>query len=299
VISFDALGQAWLQFFHAPEPVAALCLFRIAFGLLLAFNAACLLPYADDLFGPFGVFGTDSFKHAYRHRRLSVFHLLPRSTRLPKAVVVMWLLASLAVAAGFMTWLTTPLAWLCLASLHHRNPVSFNSGDSVQRLLLLLLCFAPSGAALSVDCWLRGDDIWSSLRDKQFDPWAVRLMQIQISIIYIRTVGWKLRGKTWRNGTAVAYSLRVVDFRRFPVPTILFHRAANGLLTYGTLVMEAFVGIGVWFSDLRYAAIFAGWVLHAGIETFINVHLFGLAMGIGLMTFLPPQDVADWLLSFR
>jgi hypothetical protein len=69
------------------------------------------------------------------------------------------------------------------------------------------------------------------------------------------------------------------------------------LATYGTLLAEAFVGVGVWINGLRYPAIITGWLLHASIETFLNVHLFGLAMCIGLLTFLPPNDVAAWLLS--
>src|SRR5204862_7262740 len=143
-------------------------------------------------------------------------------------------------------------------------------GDSVQRLLVLLLCFTPSGAALSVDCWLSHEDFWLALRDRQFDPWALRLMQLQMSLIYLRTVGWKLRGKTWRNGTAIAYALRAVDFRRCTAPKFLFSPKITRVLTYGTLVAETFVGLGVWISELRYAAIIVGFALHLGIETFLN-----------------------------
>ena len=124
-------------------------------------------------------------------------------------------------------------------------------------------------------------------------------MQLQMSLIYLRTVGWKLRGKTRRNGTAIAYALRAVDFRRCTAPKLLFSPKITLLLTYGTLVAETFVGIGVWISELRYVAIIVGFAFHLGIETFLNVHLFGVAMCVGLLVFLPPHDVAAWFSSWR
>ena len=77
------------------------------------------------------------------------------------------------MAIGFQTRIAVPLAWLSIVSLHHRNPVSFNSGDSVQRLLVLLLCFTPSGTALSVDCWLSNEDFWLALRVPSVRPLGV------------------------------------------------------------------------------------------------------------------------------
>jgi hypothetical protein len=295
VISLEELARLWNAFFHAPEPVATLCVFRIALGTLLTFNAACLLPFADDIFGPAGIFDTTSFLHAYRTRRLTVFYLFPRSRQLALGMVVALVVLSIALTLGIFTRITTPLAWLCLVSLHHRNPAVFNSGDTVQRLLLLLLCFTPSGAALSVDAWWHGENIFQAARDQMFDPWALRLMQLQVSIIYVRTVYWKLQGKTWRNGTAIAYAIGLFDFKRCPAPSILFSPIVTRMFTWGTLVAEVFVGLGAWVSQFRWAAIIMGWVLHLGIDTFLNVHLFSLTMCVALVVFIPPHELGIFL----
>src|SRR5262249_119734 len=150
------------------------------------------------------------------------------------------------VAVGLYTSVTTPLAWLCLVSLHHRNPAIFSSSDTVQRLLLLLLCFAPSGSALSLDCWLRGDNPIQAIRAGQFAPWPVRLRQIQGSIILRRSVYWNLRGDYWRKGTAVASVLQAMSFRRYAAPRLILIPAVYRAATWGTLVIETYIPVGLW-----------------------------------------------------
>jgi hypothetical protein len=149
VIGLSDLWRAWNHFFHAPESVATLCVFRILFGLLLAVTAGCLLPYANEYFGPFGILGTKGFARSYPRPRLSLFYLFPESTSTAPAIVITLLVASIALAAGLCTPFSGPVAWLCVVSLQHRNPAIFNAGDSVQRIVLLLL-FAPSGAGKAV-----------------------------------------------------------------------------------------------------------------------------------------------------
>lgn len=258
-------------------------------------NACALLPYSRQLFGPEGILGPKDLARAYPRRRLTVFHILPATNTTALGVVIALLITATALTLGFCTVVAGPLTWICLVSLHHRNPMLFNAGDTVQRLLLFLLCFAPSGAALSVDCWIAGEKPIAALRDRQFDPWPVRLMQIQISIVYLRSVYWKLRGKNWRNGTAVGYVLQVMPFRRFSAPRIVLLPLVTQLLTYGTLLLESYIPVAVWIRELRYSAILLGWLLHLAFDLFLNVHLFGVTMCVALVSFVPPEDLANLL----
>ena len=291
MITLHDFGRTWQLFFHAPEPVATLCVFRLLFGLLLVVNSCNLLLFADDFFGPSGFLSTRGFAKVYPRSRLTVFSLLPPTTGSARGIVIALLAASAALAIGLCTPLCTPLAWLLLTSLHHRNSAIFNAGDTLQRLLLLLLCFAPSGSALSVDSLLRGEDPIQSLRDHQFNPWPLRLIQIQISIVYLRAVYWKLRGKTWREGTAVAYVLHSMGFRRVSAPQLIDLPGVAPMLTYGTMIAEFYVPIALWSRELRYSAIIVGVLLHLTFELFMNVHLFGITMCVGLVTFIPPNDI--------
>jgi hypothetical protein len=290
VISLAEIWQAWQHFFHDPQPVATLCVFRILFGLVLVFNGCTLLPFARDFFGPLGLLGIKRFAKAYPQARVSLFYFLPATDQSAVAMVLLQITASAAMVLGLATTISVPLAWLALVSLHHRNPVIFNAGDTVQRLLLLLLCFTPSGAALSIDCWLRGENALQAMRN-EFDPWPVRLMQIQISILYLRSVFWKLRGERWRNGTAVAYVLQVMSFRRYSAPQLALVPAVYRTLTWGTLVIETYIPIAVWIRETRWSAIAAAWLLHLTLDMFLNVHLFGPTMCAGLVLFVGPTDI--------
>lgn len=297
MISLSDLAKGWNWFFHAPEGVATLCVFRILFGSLIAANACTLLPIATELFGPDGLLGPREWQRAYPRPRLSLFHILPATDATARGMVIALMVLATALALGLWTAVTTPLTWLCLVSLHHRNPMVFNAGDSVQRLLLLLLCFAPSGAALSVDSWLYGGSAPALARDRQFDPWPVRLMQIQVCMLYLRSVFWKLQGKNWRNGAAVGYVLQVMPFRRLAAPRLALVPLVTKLLTYGTLVAEVYIPLGVWIRELRYSAILAGWILHLCFELYLNVHLFGITMCVALVVYVPPQDMARLILG--
>ena len=295
MISLTEFAKWWQQFFHAPEPVATLCVFRVLFGLLMVGNACTLIRHARDFFGPEGLLSAQEFTKAYPRRRFTLFHLLPATNATTRAVVIGLIVFASALALGFCTVVAGPLTWICLVSLHHRNQMVFNAGDTLQRLLLLLLCFAPSGAGLSVDCWIKGENPLTALRDHSFDPWPLRLMQIQISMVYLRSVFWKLRGKIWRNGTAVAYVLQVMPFRRFSAPRIVLLPLVTQVLTYGTLVAEAYIPVALWIRELRYSAILLGWLLHLSFEMFLNVHLFGLTMCIALVVFISPAAIARFL----
>ncbi len=298
MISLADFGEAWWRFFHAPEGVGTLCLFRVLFGMVLVANGLTLLPYAKEFFGPRGLLGAAGWAKAYPSKRLSLFHLLPATDSVALGTVVAFLVADGMLTMGLFTAVSGPVGWLLLVSLHHRNPPIFNSGDSLQRILLLLLCFAPSGAGLSVDVWLNGENPVEAMREREFDPWPVRLMQIQISILYLRSVYWKLRGQPWRKGTAVAYVLQAMSFRRYSAPRLVLIPWVYRSLTYGTMIVETYIPIALWFRETRWSAIVVGWLLHLGFETFLNVHLFGWTMCVGLVLFVPP-DVAGQEMRVR
>src|SRR5690606_30654073 len=113
-----------------------------------------------------------------------------------------------------------------------------NSGDLALRLVGISVALAPSGLLLSVD----------SVRARRADrgpaphraPWALRLLQLHIALGYLLSAWGKVRGSTWREGTAVGESLRIVDLQRFVPPEWFFDQSALlAVLTWGSLAFEA------------------------------------------------------------
>lgn len=285
--------QAWNEFWFAPRSTAPLGLFRLVLGCLLILWGLLVAPDLHTWFAERGVLPLSAL-------RLLNSDTLPRLDVLadvanPMALVAifsLYMLAVIGVAAGFYTRISTLLAFVLLISFHHRNPIILNSGDTFMGLMLLYLVFSPAGACYSVDRLLRvrrGTE--QAGPPPRLPAWAQRLIQIQISIVYLDTFLGKVQGQHWLDGTAVYYPLHVAELTRFPLPCLGDSPIAINLLTYGTLAIELAMGTLVWVPRLRGYVLLAATLLHLGIEYAMNIPLFSFLMIASYINFLP----GDWL----
>lgn len=183
-------------------------------------------------------------------------------------------------------------------SLQFRNLTIMNSGDSLLRIIGFLVMFAPTGAALSVDRWRRaGRPFWEF---PAHAPWILRLLQIQVSVIYVTTVWEKLRGTYWNDGTAVSYALRLDDLVRFPLPGWFTESlVVANLLTFGTLAIELALGMLVWNARARPYVLGTGIILHVFIELTLDVGFFSFAIFVLYLAFVPADTMTAKLLAAR
>ena len=185
-----------------------------------------------------------------------------------------------------------------IVSLERRNPFVFNSGDALLRIIAFYLMLAPSGASLSLDRWRRAKNAFWEFPERA--PWALRLMQVQLSIAYLSGLWAKLMGPAWNDGTAVSYAVRLEDLARFDLLHALATSAvAVNLLTYGTLATEALVGVLVWNRALRPWVLGLGFALHVGIDLTIRVGFFSYAMFVLYLAFLSPNWASSRVLALR
>jgi len=292
VRAFRAFVPAWNRFFHAPQPVEGIALFRVLWGVLLLVNWLFLLPDALTWFGERGVLSSATALRLTGPGRLDVLRVLPAGDWWTLSVFGAVGLASATLAVGFMTRTSAAVVFVGLASLHHRNTVVLNSADTLLRIVTFLLVFAQSGKAWSVDRWWalrRGEGPPEPLPEA---PWAQRLIQIQVAVLYLSTAGWKLLGSAWRDGTAVYYMSRLVEFERFPVPVLFDDLRFIRAVTWGSLATEIALGTLIWVPRFRYPVLLAGALLHLGVEFTMNIPVFQWLMLAVLTTFIPPADVA-------
>jgi uncharacterized membrane protein YphA (DoxX/SURF4 family) len=283
----DETRTGWRAFWFEPTSTATLALFRIALGLLLV---AWTISLGPDL----GAFFTGHGLHAPPNSHGWLWNLFEPFGD-GAAVYAVWallLVASVCVTLGLFTRVAAAVAFLAVLSFERQNEFVFNSGDFLIRNLCFYLALAPAGAAVSLDRLrrFRGAEFWQfPLRA----PWAMRLIQIQLSVVYLATVWAKLRGDTWNNGTAVSYALRVGDLMRLHVPTaITGSLLLSNLLTFGTLFTEACIGVLVWNRRARPWVLLAGVSLHIGIELTLDVGFFSLAMFVLYLSFVSPETSA-------
>ena len=291
--AWAAVAREWNGFFHRPEPVAGLALFRILFGLVLLLNWALLAPDVLTWLGERGVLTAETARRM-TGPRLSVFPLLPPGDAWVLAVFAITVLATLGLTLGYRTRTCAVVAFLAIVSIHHRNQLVLHSGDTLLRLISFLLIFSPAGDALSVDRWRRRRAGAAEPAPVLRALWTQRLIQLQVAVLYFATAWWKLSGGAWRDGTAVYYILRLVDFQRFPLPLESLwvdSLAATRLLTWAALAVEFAMALLVWVPAFRYPVLIAGACLHLGLEYTLNIPVFQLLMLACLVLFVPPADV--------
>ena len=129
-------------------------------------------------------------------------------------------------------------------------------------------------------------------------PWCLRLMQLQVCLVYLNASYWKLRGELWRRGTAVYYTTQEAGLVRLRLPNFLQHTALIRLATWGTIAIEFALGTLVWIGELRYIVLLSGVLLHLCIELTLNLQLLGMTMLISLLLFVRPEDLERALALF-
>jgi vitamin K-dependent gamma-carboxylase-like protein len=290
----ERVWGAWDRFFFTPESTAPLAVFRIAYGVVVTLWTLTQLPHLFVFYGPDGVLPMPLPVGPGQWSVLSTFNSVP-------VLAVVWLatlLAGVALTAGASPRVAAIVLLVGIIAFTRRDPYVLNSGDILLRVLAVYLVFAPSGESLSWDRWRRDRaHCWEFPRRA---PWAMRMLQVQLSVIYLAAVWAKLQGDVWRNGTALAFALRMTDQLRAPNPGFV---AGTPLLiewlTFGTLLVEFSIGLFVWSRRARWWVLGAGFLMHLGIEIFIMVGFFSIGMWCLYLVFLPPARTERTVLALR
>ena len=282
--------RAWTGWSHwAFDPIdtAPMAALRIAVGLLTIGWTLSLLPDAQTFLGSGGV------QHGLPHYDSGAWAV---QIGPPYLILAVLLAAAVALTLGWRTRVVSVLIWLLLVAIQRRDPWILNSGDLLLRELAFFVMLMPAGETWSLDARRRGVE---RLRA----PWGLRLVQMQVSAIYLFSVWAKVRGTTWNDGTAVGIALQLQDLQRFAVPaSVSTSLLVSAILTYSSLAVEASLAFGLWLPRLRYWVMAAGVGLHLGIEASLLIGWFSLAIVSSYVVFVPPEHLrraVAWIRSRR
>jgi Vitamin K-dependent gamma-carboxylase len=283
----NAVVTTWRGFWFEPEPTSTLALVRIAFGLVSFGWMLGLLPVLFPLIGHRGVLPSQADLGQGTWGLLG----LAGGDGAVLALFVITLAASACLALGYRTRLSALLVFVGLLSFQRRDLWAFDAGDDLVRIVAAYLALSAAGSSLSLDRLRRARDRFWEFPSRS--RWPVRLMQVQLSLVYLASVWAKTRGTAWNDGTAVSYALRIKDYNRFPVPSgITTSVLISNLATYGTLALELAIGILVWNRKARPWVLGAGVALHLAIAYSIRVGFFTLTMFVLYLAFLPNESAA-------
>jgi hypothetical protein len=287
--------RAWQRFWFEPQETSSLALFRIAFGLVAVVWTLTLIPDLSDFFGPSGVLPDNTAYSIGQWGLLDLFN----DPRVLLAVFALTLGSAIAVTVGLFTRCAAVMLWLGIVSFEHRDVLVTNSGDGVLRMFAFFCMLAPAGAALSIDRLRKSDngDFWEFPKRS---PWALRLIQIQVSVGYLAAVWDKVHTVPWTDGTAVSYALRLDDVHRLATPAFVTHSVILvNALTYGTLALEFALGILIWNRRARPWVLAMGICMHLAIDSSILVGFFSYVMLVGYLAFVPPETATKSILRAR
>ena len=291
MISLLDIRRAWNRFFFEPESPSPIGIYRFLVGLLLLANYALMYPDILIWFGQRGTLTPATGLRVSGGAGLNLLKLLPQSDAWVQIFFIFSCLVALTLMVGLFTRISAVLVFVTLVTLHHRNPVILNGGDSFLRVVCFFLIFSQAGAAFSVDRLIRLARGKEAGPPKARAPWAMRMIQIQLAFVYFYAFVWKAMGTMWIGGTAVYYTSRLAEFWRFPVPYVFEHMWTIKLWTWSTLALEFALGTLVWIKEFRYWVLLGGVLLHAGIDYSMNIPLFGFIMCAAYITFVEPSDL--------
>lgn len=292
VLTFGAIARVWNIVFHAPDLPVTLAVFRILFGMLLVAESGGLLVHGPNVFGATGFVLPESGSSL---RKMNLFTFCRGSGPWVRFVFAVHFACCGLLMIGLFTRIAAFLIFLNFASRSKQNWYATQGGDNLVKFVSLLLAFSNAGALYSLDSRLGFS--WAGGAAAPASQWPQRLMQIQVSIVYLRTLSLKLKSSEWINGTAVFYALYGnPHYRWHTFPRWLFLGPVIAFFTWVTLLSEGAAGTLIWIRETRYFAMAAIATVHLVIETFLRLKYFQLLMLTCLLLFVPCDT---WLSIFH
>ena len=154
-----------------------------------------------------------------------------------------------------------------------------------------VLAFTPCGRSFSLDRWLaiqRAEGRGISGPEENGNLWAVRLMALQMSMVYF----WGAFDKTrWAvlGGDRIEQPLMYLYFGS-DYPGAWFEWAAI-IVACSTVLLEYSLAFGLWFRRTRPRLMLLGILFHATLYVALPVTVFSVACIVSYLAFLDPEDV--------
>ncbi|HYP76612.1 MAG TPA: HTTM domain-containing protein [Polyangiaceae bacterium] len=278
-----ALRLACWRFFHEERDALVLGLLRLSISALLFFNGLRLIVELsrDGYFGEY--FHIPMIPEAWVPDRSGYRSLLGLQA-----------LASLFAFLGI--WPREALLTASSLGLYFllSDRLQYHNNRYALLLLGFLLAFTPCDRSFLL---VRGR-AHTLPREQRIAPtFARRLFQIQVSLIYLGSLGGKLLDSDWRSGLVLsmrfAKAPEISALKGHPLPSWVIAVLTAGwfasLAAKAAIASELFIALGSWFERTRRLALWLGVVFHISIELTANVELFSWLMLSSYFSFVVPE----------
>jgi uncharacterized membrane protein YphA (DoxX/SURF4 family) len=264
-------GWRWLTTPVAAERAAAL---RIAVAAVLLTDILFLyLPGLRYLYSP-GGFGDPAIfadQFAAPSARWSLLRMLP-ATWGPPTLVCIWIIAGVALLLGYRPRIAAFVCWLIAVSFLQANLYLHNGGDQLKLFLLLMLSFLPSDGRWAI----RRHLLARSPGPVLVQAWPLRLLMLQLTIVYFMNGYYKAMGPAWRDGSVMIDVANNPTWAHFSTDYMPIPDAALQALAWVTMIWELFFPLLVLMPITRKATLWIGVFFHVGTLIHLEVGWFPL-----------------------
>lgn len=268
-------------------PAERLAALRIGLAAVLLVDIlGCYLPYLGVFLGPgsLGEAGIFADRGWTGRLRWSVFHWAD-SAAWTHGLFVLWALSGCGLLLGWFSRSSALVAWALSLSVFHINPFLVNSGDNARNTLLFYLMLCPCGAAWSLDAWWRRHGLGAG---RVFvHPWPLRLLFVQLTVLYFFTGAWKLLSADWTQGKAMHYHMANLAWTRLPYEWLPGADLLGQAFDWITLVWELGFPVLVFLPITRKPTLWLGVFFHLGTLLFFRIGPFPLYMLCFYLPLLP------------
>jgi hypothetical protein len=209
---------------------------------------------------------------------------------------MLWVGAAAAVlmTIGLWTRVATATTFLVVAGNLLLSQTHFRHNRVFLVIILGGIALMPAGRMLSIDCWWRRRRGRAD-RSAVAALWPMWLLRVQVCLVYLASGISKLVDPDWFGGLVLWD--RVVRYQHVLDPTPLPSWAIDVLterwLYYAVgpaaVLTELFIGVGLWFSTTRLAAVWVAIVFHLLIEISAAVEVFSFVAIAALAIWVTPS----------
>lgn len=277
---------------------------RIGVSGLFLLNLLREAGHADRLWGPGSPYTPELFHASVEARgadgRLAWWYTW-LGTPSPDYFWAAYVLAVAVSALYLLGWHTRLMAVLfafVVAGFHMRSTVASSGFELLSLLFANYLVLCASGRRWSLDARRAARATpapvtpYEELRRRVVTVLhnaGMALIAFQVMVVYGTAALYKLRGETWRDGSALHYALRLDDFATFPEISGWLAGQGNvpALLAYVTVASQLLFPVLVFVPRLKYALLLVMLGTHAGIGLLLALPMFSAITIVGDAVFLP------------
>ncbi len=291
----------WQNFWFAPMDLAGAALARMALGLTLFFTylgrfenlnlltSEALLPRGQAM-----------LLLPENMRPLWLWTFWPDSWAL--AVHSVFCLALLLWVFGIGGRVLGILVWVLHMGFIQRNYAIVFGADVMAAVFLFYLVLIQTPAQIkNMAMFRQGKDFFSEdhSRSDILSSVMIRLLQIQMGIIYAYTGFEKLKGTTWWDGTALWSIFANPQMVWLDMTFVRNFAWVLPVMAFSTIVFEIYFPAAMLSSKLKNYWLAAGLTFHLGIAFLMSLWSFSFVMLAIYFVYIDPLDLRRFSLKIR